>query len=154
MIRHGLKAIAVVLIILPEPITTALGIALLSIMVAFSFQKRLSKFGDLEELVNRSLKSRKLNEPSLALFKERTSVFHELKMGLSPLADGLEKNLPVFQPGSWFDNRKVSEKVLHHTLRTSLPQYEASIVKVKNGDAKSNSAGKGLITRLHTLAKA
>ena len=72
MIRHGLKAIAVVLIIFPEPITTALGIALLSIMVAFSFQKRLSKFGDLEELVNRSLKSRKLNEPSLALFKERT----------------------------------------------------------------------------------
>jgi hypothetical protein len=154
MIRHGLKAIAVVLIIFPEPITTALGIALLSIMVAFSFQKRLSKFGDLEELVNRSLKSRKLNEPSLALFKERRSVFHELKMGLSPLADDIEKNLPVFQPGSWFDNRKVSEKVLHHTLRTSLPQYEASIMTAKNGDAYPNSAEKRPIIRLHTLAKA
>ena len=86
--------------------------------------------------------------------KKGPSVFHELKMGLSPLADDLEKNLPVFQPGSWFDNRKVSEKVLHHTLRTSLPQYEASIMKVKNGDAKSNSAEKGPIIRLHTLAKA
>lgn len=37
----------------------------------------------------------------------------------------LKKYIPSSEAASWFDNRKVSETVLHHTLRTSLPQYEA-----------------------------
>jgi hypothetical protein len=104
MIRNLIRALAIVLIFLPEPITTAIGIALLSATAAKPGQKRLSKFGDPENLINKSLVN--VNQ-----------------VGFSRNSH-LEKT--DYQTCNWFDNRRISEKVLHHTLRTSLPQYEAS----------------------------
>ena len=144
IIRRCLKVIALVLIIFPEPVTTALGIIILSAIAALFVQKRLSKFGDLEELVRKSLKNEKLNEPQLRIFKNQNTVFHELKinMALQPAAFPVEVNepkgnQPAFQPNSWFDNRKVPEKVLHHTIKTSFPQYEEALSRQTTG---SNTA--------------
>ena len=217
MARHWLKIIALALIVFPEPVTTAIGIALLSLIAAFSARQRLSKFEDLEGLVKRSIKDARPSEIGLGLFKERTSVFHALKTNAEPqcfsiscesteihkasfakliLADPPIPNVdtrrfnkitfPVLHvkvasddaqttdvdarrfhkitcastrtkhrtgdqpipgvdtrrflkiggicPGSpslsWFDNRKIPETILHHTLRTSLPQYQASLSRV------------------------
>ena len=80
MIRHCLKIFALALIVFPEPITTALGIALLSLIAAFSLQKRLSKFGDLEGLVKRSLKTPTSNESGTKIFKAHTKVLHKLSI--------------------------------------------------------------------------
>ena len=65
--------------------------------------KRLGCFGDGDELVKRSLK---FPEPG-----ENGPDFQIKKLNV--------------QSQNWFDNRRVSETVLHHTLKTSFPQYEA-----------------------------
>jgi hypothetical protein len=80
MIRHCLKIFALALIVFPEPITTALGIALLSLIAAFSLQKRLSKFGDLEGLIKRSLKAPTPDEFGSKIFKAPPKVLHKLRI--------------------------------------------------------------------------
>lgn len=128
MIRKCLKAVAVVMIFLPEPVTTAIGAALLTALLAIPAQKRLSCFKNLEELVKRSLKTE--NSPEYGLHV--------------PL-----KNIE-YRADKWFDNRRVPETILHHTLKTSLPQYEASPGASQISDFSWVTADRPL-AQLHTL---
>jgi hypothetical protein len=128
MIRRCLKSIAVVMIFLPEPVTTAIGVALLTALLAIPSQKRLSRFKNLEELVKRSLKSE--NSPEYG---------HDVP---------LEKI--DCRANNWFDNRRVPETILHHTLKTSLPQYEASPGASRISDFSWAMADRPL-AQLHTL---
>jgi hypothetical protein len=91
MIRNVIRVVAIILIVLPEPFTTPLGIALLSASLRFKDTKRENGFGDPDVLLKRSLKTADFS-----------------------------------QTGNWFDNRRISAGVLHHTLKTSMPQYEAT----------------------------
>lgn len=45
MVRRCLKGVAVALILLPEPVTTALGIGMLFVLLVMSRPKRLSDLG-------------------------------------------------------------------------------------------------------------
>jgi hypothetical protein len=190
MIRRCLKGVAVAMILLPEPVTTVLGIVMLTVLLALSRPKRLSDLGNLEELVNKSLKNKDLSEPCLYFLRNQNTIFHALKGSLpqhptpvvteaedfktlsgntkksyqvsevriSSIEDSrvhkIEKNPAALQASNWFDNRKVSEKVLHHTLKTSLPQYEADAdaSDMRPGDYKEISADELQGYKLHTLA--
>jgi hypothetical protein len=127
MTRKWLRMAAFILIALPEPITTPIGIILLLVTFALGGQKRLSKFGDLEELVKRSIKRAESRSLALSILTKKPILFHTLNQTANNSPDsntGIENSQPQYH--NWFDNRAVSEKVLHHTLKTSLPQYEAS----------------------------
>jgi len=63
MIRSCLKTIAVVLIVIPEPVTTALGVALLSAAFASACYKQQDKFENMDELLKRSLRSTGQHKP-------------------------------------------------------------------------------------------
>jgi hypothetical protein len=174
MVRNCLKPIAIVLILLPEPITTALGIALLSVAFALPGYKRLGSFGDLEELAKRSLKSAEPGELSHCFPGEKIVIFHELNISLpsqgamipgekvpghaiqnSDIAvcrnDAPERAHSDFQTHNWFDNRRVPERILHHTLKTSLPQYEASPGVLQTSGFRSTSTETEQTVELHTL---
>ena len=129
-IKTVIKTVAVALIILPEPFTTALGVIVLCVTLALFRQKSLHKFGDLEVLIKRSVQKTKPVgfRAYLGTEKEPVTQFYRLSLHSQPLkASGkLNRPLTVPQYNRWFDNRKVTEKVLHHTLKTSFPQYEAS----------------------------
>jgi hypothetical protein len=183
MVRRCLKGVAVALIVLPEPVTTALGVAMLAVLLIMSRPKKLSDLGDLEALVKKSLRNTALSESCLYFLKIQTPVFHALKVTVpqqpvivkyqaipnqswgnkwavggmeSPeLETGrvhvLKKYVPSSEAASWFDNRKVSETVLHHTLRTSLPQYEANSSTISA--LKRPAVKKVSKVQPHTLAK-
>jgi hypothetical protein len=158
MIRHCLRAVAIGLIIFPEPVTTAVGIAILSATMAFPRYRRLESFENIEELIYRSFKIPETRRFGRYLPEDKPAVFHELKRKstsqsvtvhddpaipkhtLSKLSKKLSSGqikagakLPQKNPcleanllancasNKWFDNRRVPEKVLHHTLKTSLP---------------------------------
>jgi hypothetical protein len=160
-IRRYIKAIAIVLIILPEPFTTPIGIALLTASIASSRPKRLARFGNLDELILRSYKIAERRQFGHYSSEDQNTVFHALKRNPAPSrvlksndstsvkriqpknlkklpADpvktcdihprgkiGLkEHTLSDYSANRWFDNRKIPEKVFHHTLKTSFPQYE------------------------------
>jgi hypothetical protein len=105
MFRRFLKAIAVIMIFLPEPVTTAVGLALLTVVMAIPSHKHLSSFKNLDELAKRSLKNSSSLEYSHNISANRANI----------------------QISDWFDNRRISETIFHHTLKTSLPQYEAPV---------------------------
>ena len=165
MIRHCIRAVAIGLIIFPEPVTTAVGIAILSATMAFPRYRRLESFENIEELICRSFKIPETRRFGGHLPEDKPPVFHKLKRKSNPQSAAVHndpaipkhtlsrvsKKIPSGQvkaagkppqknPGlgvhllanytanKWFDNRRVPEKVLHHTLKTSLPQYE----KTKN----------------------
>ena len=191
MVRRCLKGVAVAMILLPEPVTTVLGIVMLTVLLALSRPKRLSDLGNLEELVTKSLKNKDLSEPCLYFLRNQNTIFHALKGSLpqhstpvvsetedsktlsgntkktyqasevrtSSIEDSrfhkMEKNSTALQANNWFDNRKVSEKVLHHTLKTSLPQYQADAdaADMRSRDYKEISADELQGYKLHTLAK-
>jgi hypothetical protein len=48
---------------------------------------------------------------------------------------------------NWFDNRRISKHVLHHTLKTSFPQYEAPA----EGGLTISSSKPSQPVELHTL---
>jgi hypothetical protein len=118
MVRKWLKTAALTLIVLPEPVTTVLGILLLAIVLVLPKQASLKKFGDLEALIQRSIQRQEKAGPAYRHYLTE------------------EPAAPNLQHESWFDNRSMSEKVLHHTLKTSFPQYEAE------SDEKQKSATK------------
>jgi hypothetical protein len=120
MVRKWLKRAALTLIVMPEPVTTVLGILLLAIVLLLPKQAGLKKFGDLEALIKRSIQRQE---------KARPVFRHYLKEGPS---------VPNLQHESWFDNRSMSEKVLHHALKTSFPQYEAETANEQNSAAKTD----------------
>lgn len=133
MFRKYLRTIAIALIIFPEPVTTALGLALLSATFAVTDNKRSAKFGNMEELAKKSLKIQDPREFGRYRPREESTVVHGLNIYLpakqiivqNGLDNSLERTRSDIQMHNWFDNHKVSEKVLHHTLKTSFPQYEA-----------------------------
>jgi hypothetical protein len=120
MVRKWLKRAALTLIVMPEPVTTVLGILLLAIVLVLPKQPSLKKFGDLEALIKRSIQRQD---------KARPVFRHYLQE---------EPSIPNLQHESWFDNRRMSEKVLHHTLKTSFPQYEAETAKEQNSAVKTD----------------
>jgi hypothetical protein len=127
MVRRYLKFIALTLILLPEPLTTPVGILLLLVVLAIPGRKRLSKFKNLEELVKKSLVNSKGGKVATWTPLQKSMVYHELK-GQSEETQAADH--PQFSNSTWFDNRRLSERVLHHTLNNSVPQYEAPPVRL------------------------
>lgn len=113
-VKKILKTTAIGLITLPEPFTTPLGIAMLC-LVLFVYRKRsFEKFGDLEVLIRRSTPS------------TEKSGFRSY-LGTEPIVQHhTKKDAALTLHNTWFDNRKISASILHHTLKTSFPQYEAA----------------------------
>jgi hypothetical protein len=122
-LKTGLKATAIALIALPEPFTTALGIIILCSTLAAYRKKSLYKFGDPEVLVKRSLQNTETVGFRRYFGGKQAIVNHVIKLDMSS-----QPNIPP-QYHAWFDNHKMSESVLHHTLKTSFPQYEAAPAK-------------------------
>jgi hypothetical protein len=114
MVRKWLKGAGLALILMPEPVTTVFGVLLLAIVLLIPKQSSLKKFGDLEVLIKRSIQRQEKARPNFRHYLQEETATAELKHD------------------SWFDNRTMSEKVLHHTLKTSFPQYEAETDKVNN----------------------
>jgi hypothetical protein len=145
-LKNGLRAIAVGLIIFPEPITTAIGIILLSATFALFREKSLSKFGDLEALVRKSLQT-----PEPAGFRRYIATRREVVNRLiQPDTPSQPPRAPA-QYNPWFDNRKVSGPVLHHTLKTSFPQYEARPEFMPGDDLRADLKNAGAAVHYHKL---
>jgi len=129
MLRNGIRTLAIALIAFPEPVSTALGIVILCATFAVPGQASLKQFGDMDILIKRSLVNPEAEGFQRRFANKPPSMRHTLTASLpvqhtnySPKRD-LESVSPYNNP--WFDNRKVSQTVLHHTLKTSFPQYEA-----------------------------
>src|ERR1035437_8678786 len=133
VVRKWLKRAALTLIVMPEPVTTVLGILLLAIVLLLPKQASLKKFGDLEALIKKSIQQQDKASP---VFR------HYLKE---------EPSVPNLQHESWFDNRSMSEKVLHHTLKTSYPQYEAETSNAQKGAIKTDWRDSEPLVVHHTL---
>ncbi len=141
MIRHYLRAIAIGLIIFPEPITTAIGVALLTATFAIPRNNSLKKFKHMEALIQRSYKRPERYQFEQILSDRRNMVYHKLLRdpALRPTSmTRPENSLRSPRSTDWFDNRQMSEKVLHHTLKTSLPQYESATSRFSARTQKSS----------------
>ncbi len=113
-IKKVLKTLGITLIALPEPFTTPVGIVILFLVFAVYHKRSLAKFGDLELLIKRSIQNTEPVGFRRHLSTEHIAIQHHIKR-------------PAVMPqnNSWFDNRRISARTLHHTLKTSFPQYEA-----------------------------
>jgi hypothetical protein len=127
-IKNSIKIVALAMIAFPEPVSTVLGIMILGATFAVYRQKSLNTFGNAEDLIQRSLQNPKKIGFRDCFSTEQPVVNHMLKASIlsQPMRN---PKISIFNPVihqyySWFDNRKVSETVLHHTLKTSFPQYE------------------------------
>ncbi len=171
-IKIWIRAVAIALIAFPEPVTTAIGLVILFATLVLFRPKKLSRFGDMEALIKRSLRDTEPSGFRRNLAARKAVIYHSINLYF-PLTEQKTaenaahgsgtKNRDTLSPrrlrpgtmpmkhlegnhitpfnhlykapdghgksrmpaNSWFDNRKVSETVLHHTLKTSLPQYEA-----------------------------
>ena len=83
MLQSGIKTIirttAIALIIFPEPVTTAIGVIMLSATFAMPGQKSLKKFGDLESLVKISFQNSEPLGFRRYIATERAVVNHVMK---------------------------------------------------------------------------
>ena len=144
MVRKIIRTLAIALIVLPEPFTTALGILILSATFAFPRQVSLKRFGDLEELLKKSFRDEELFGFSRGSTADRVVVHHVLRLNLAALPENergiSESTRAAFQYHSWFDNRRISENVIHHVLKTSFPQYE-SLTDGGSGDCSTGPDG-------------
>jgi hypothetical protein len=147
MIRRYLKYIALGLILLPEPVTTPVGILLLLIVLAIPGHKKLSKFKNLEELTRKSFKTPAADNSECWTLPEKHVVHHELKGQVEPTH---VLNQAEYSTSTWFDNRSVTGKVLYHTLKNSIPQYEASAL-TKTANPAINCLDTGGQVPAHTL---
>jgi hypothetical protein len=121
MKRAYIRAVAVALLILPEPFTTPFGVALL--IVSFFLPKtHKDNLRNLEDMVKRYMKlaNKFSSKPETMIVSNRhVTSWHEYIE---------KKDRAVFQNHYVNDSRLVKEKCIHHVLRTSLPQYEAKPV--------------------------
>jgi hypothetical protein len=128
-LKNRVRVVALAMIAFPEPVSTILGIVILGATLAVWRQKSLNKFGDAEVLIKRSLLNTRTESFSRYFNGEHAVVNHMLKTSLflqpQESLRTSKQTLANPQGCSWFDNRKISETVLHHTLKTSFPQYEA-----------------------------
>jgi hypothetical protein len=176
--RHYLRLIALALIVFPEPITTAIGLCLLTgTLLLPGGRKRLSKFRNMEELLARSLKNEekeklgcvlkkttavlhglKLSEPSLQTLNQ---AYRPLKIKQKPATCGRtiaalatatpHLAFPGYQSGNWFDNRRVPAKIWPRTLQDSITQYKALPAVSPSGSISAGNRESGPGVELHTL---
>jgi hypothetical protein len=112
-IKTGIRAFAIALIAFPEPITTALGILVLSASCTMYRQKHISQFGDPETLIQKSLKNTEPTGFRRYLDRKQTDSNH----------------VPA-QYYSWFDNHRIVTNSLQHTIKTSYPQYQSKSSRI------------------------
>jgi hypothetical protein len=142
MFLKGIRIVALALIAFPEPTTTVLGILILCATFIIFKQPGLKKFGNLEVLVSKSLQK---EEPPVGFRRyiagEPPIVNHAIKQNLASQPDNISEkaeNIPISsQYSPWFDNRKVSENTLRHTLKTGFPQYESAPDLVQNSSLQA-----------------
>jgi hypothetical protein len=151
MIRRYLKAIALILIFLPEPFTTPLGIALLAAVLATSGRKRLSKFKNMEELIKRSFNITEKSQSRPGIMNEKTAMVHRLNNDQPRPKVDLEVTAPVYQSTNWFDNRRIEAKIWHHTLKNSVAQYAAAPDSPEMSNAGFHSPETAQPVEVHTL---
>jgi hypothetical protein len=151
MIRRYLKAIALILIFLPEPFTTPLGIALLAAVMATSGRKRLSKFKNMEELIKRSLNNTQKSLSGSGIVNEKAAVVHRLNTDQPRPNEDIEVTAPVYQTTNWFDNRRIEAKIWHHTLQNSVAQYEVAPDSFKTSDTGCRTLETVQPVEVHTL---
>jgi hypothetical protein len=136
-IKRYIRGIAIAMIAIPEPVSTFLGIAILSASFVIWTENSLKKFGNLEGLVKKSFKYEELPMGFRRhLVENQKTVMHTLKSDFLQSEHFSEKPnaLPfTSQYHSWFDNHRVSDKTIYHTLKTSFPQYEANLDCKQNG---------------------
>ena len=143
MLQSGIKTIirttAIALIIFPEPVTTAIGVIMLSATFAMPGPKSLKKFGDLESLVKISFHNSEPLGFRRYIATERAVVNHVMKTLPSQVNKGKHelKTTTTSQLRLPFDNRAARETVLLDTLKTSIPQYQAVSKDVQKHDLKS-----------------
>jgi hypothetical protein len=123
MLRRCLRIVALILIVLPEPFTTALGIALLTVTLKMKGGNHSDRYADMEALIGMSLKRRERGGSSPWTAPDRTAVYHELNRQVN---DFSAAGPAAAGAANWFDNRRISGCILHHTLQNSLVQYAAS----------------------------
>jgi len=157
MKRSYIRAVAVTLLILPEPFTTPVGLILL--IVSFFLPKsHKDNLRNVEDLVRRYLKYTASNGRNRVYNSNKHVAFscikHDSYVTSIPMAMNLvgtsttissklsskkiinshvtawheyidKKDRAQYQNNYLNDSRLVNEKIIHHVLRTSLPQYEA-----------------------------
>jgi hypothetical protein len=144
MLRAGIRMAAIALIVFPEPVTTALGILILCAVAAAPKQDDSHRFGDMESLVRKSIK---VHEEPVGFRRyfgaEKEVVYHTRKIEQpSNHLNAADKSEPAtLQTDSSFNNRKVSKTVLHHTLKTSFPQYEMVFEDLSENIAQPTPVG-------------
>jgi hypothetical protein len=148
MLRHCLRVFALILIVLPEPITTALGIAMLAVLLKIGRGTHLNQFANMEELVKRSLKRIESDSSSPWTSLKKTAVFHELNRPGNDTGAITQANYPT---GTWFDNRRISGKILHHTLQNSIVQYQVKPAVLKTSGPGAKNLDPEQSIALHTL---
>ncbi len=150
LIRRILKFIALALIFLPEPVTTAFGVAILAGLMATSGKKRLSKFKNMDDLVKRSFNTDSDIPDRFAA--RRAAIFHRLKINETDLA---AEPAPSSQPRSLsvtpFDNRRLNKNILHHTLNNSIIQFEAGPSVDSTGFPGESAPNRVSEPLLHTM---
>lgn len=152
MKRNWLKGIAIALIILPEPFTTPVGAVLLLVSFVLPRRQRQS-LRNMEALMRCYLNTTQPNGFNRLTYLRKLQAPHRLGWSVpSPLVN--KESVPYphvtayrdyidrktraeFQPHYLTDARKVSDRIIHHVLRTGVPQYEA--IPVKPDKILSNS---------------
>lgn len=137
-IRTIIRTTAIALIIFPEPVTTAIGVIMLSATFAIPGRRSLKNFGDLESLVKISFQNSEPVGFRRYLATEQAVVKHVLKTVPSRIDEANRpKTKMTGQHSSCFDNRATPENVLLDTLKTSIPQYQAVSKDVQKHGLKS-----------------
>jgi len=158
MKRRYIRALAFILIFLPEPFTTPIGIVLLlfSLLLPKSHRVGLRNIEDMVKRYSsyyRSSVFRKVFNPNMTIMFHKinrnkpvlipeTAAF--IKPGIkNSLSIGTTHNYSVQHVTSWhdyvdktsrvefqrhysLDSSRISDKVIHHVLQTSVPQYKAT----------------------------
>jgi hypothetical protein len=148
MKRNYLRATAITLIALPEPFTTPIGVALL--VASFLLPKKhKDNLRNLELIVKRYRSYTGKNRFNNVIGKNEVVVFHRLNRDLLNFRENIINDAAAsrncnFRMSSGvqtryvknrlryshlIDNGRVSNNVIHHVLRTSLPLFEVEPIK-------------------------
>jgi hypothetical protein len=123
--KRYLRAVAVALILLPEPFTTPFGIFIL--LLSFMLPKRhKDSIKNLETLMRKYLcYTHSLNSNQNMKYQNYNN--NRVNYHVTPLHSYIDKkNRAQFQHQYLFDSHKVNDRVIHHVLKTSISQYEMS----------------------------
>jgi hypothetical protein len=148
MKRNYLRATAITLIALPEPFTTPIGVALL--IASYLLPKRhKDNLRNLELIIKRYKSYTGRSRFDSVDNKNELVVFHQLNRDLLYLRENIVNDAVATKNSNFRaslgvqtrymttrsrynhlnDNRRVSNNVIHHVLRTSLPLFEVEPMK-------------------------